>query len=231
MSDLLSILLLALIATGVVILGWWLFIASEGVYLGRRVVIWLYDVYANRYDDIKRYRADAEQVFLAQPLLEQIAPKTDPLVLDVATGTGRLPLALIRHGCFRGRVVATDLSSRMLSVAAQKLNAEDRVTFVLTPAENLPFSNESFDVVACLEAIEFMRRREPVLSELMRVLRPGGLLLLTNRINTRLMPGKLYSRDELVAELAALDAESVYIERWQVDYDLVWVKKSSLDAA
>lgn len=226
MSVLLEVLIIALIALGIIALGYWLFIASEGVYLGRRVVIWLYDVYATRYDGIKQYRRDAEQQFLAQPLLEQIAPQTDALVLDVATGTGRLPLALLRHARFDGKVIGVDLSSRMLGIAANKLNGSTRAQMVLAPAETLPFPDRAFDVVTCLEALEFMTRRELVLEELMRVLRPGGLLLLTNRINTRFMPGKLYDRDELVAELGVLDADTVYIERWQVDYDLVWVKKA-----
>ena len=98
MTDVLTVIAIAVIALAIVALGWWLLIASEGVYLGRRVVIWLYDVYAGRYDDIKQYRRDIEHQFLAQPILDEFAPRTDPLVLDVATGTGRLPLALRQDG-------------------------------------------------------------------------------------------------------------------------------------
>ncbi|MBK8026411.1 MAG: methyltransferase domain-containing protein [Chloroflexi bacterium] len=225
MIDLLDVVLVALVVAGIAVLAWWLLIASEGVYLGRQVVIWLYDVYASRYDSIKHYRSEYEHQFLAQPLLEQIAPQVDPIVLDVATGTGRMPLALMHHMRFEGRVVATDLSERMLRQAKAKLADETRAICMLAPAERLPFDDGTFDVVTCLEAIEFMIDRHTVLTELMRVLRPGGLLLLSNRINTRLMPGKLYSSDELVAEFAAMDADTIYIERWQVDYDLVWVKK------
>ncbi|MCK6579790.1 MAG: methyltransferase domain-containing protein [Anaerolineae bacterium] len=227
MIDPLSLLLPALVIGGAAALLWWLLIASEGVYLGRRVVIWLYDLYAVRYDGIKGYRLEHEHQYLSQPLMEQIAPQTDPLVLDVATGTGRMPLALLRHGRFDGRVIASDLSDPMLRRAADKLAGSPRAVCVVTPAERLPFPDSAFDVVTCLEALEFMTRREPVLAELMRVLRPGGLLLITNRINTRLMPGKLYASDDLVAQFAEIDAESVYIERWQVDYDLVWVKKTA----
>ncbi|MDZ4769030.1 MAG: class I SAM-dependent methyltransferase [Chloroflexota bacterium] len=227
MTDVLTVIAIAVIALAIVALGWWLLIASEGVYLGRRVVIWLYDVYAGRYDDIKQYRRDIEHQFLAQPILDEFAPRTDPLVLDVATGTGRLPLALVRHARFNGRVIAADLSREMLIRAADKLDDASNVAFALAAAEHLPFPDATFELVTCLEAIEFMARREPVLEELMRVLRPGGLLLLTNRINTRLMPGKTYSEDALVEALSEYDTESIYIEHWQVDYDLVWVRKSA----
>ena len=227
MTDVLTVIAIAVIALAIVALGWWLLIASEGVYLGRRVVIWLYDVYAGRYDDIKQYRRDIEHQFLAQPILDEFAPRTDPLVLDVATGTGRLPLALVRHARFNGRVIAADLSREMLIRAADKLDDASNVAFALAAAGHLPFPDATFELVTCLEAIEFMARREPVLEELMRVLRPGGLLLLTNRINTRLMPGKTYSEDALVEALSEYDTESIYIEHWQVDYDLVWVRKSA----
>lgn len=208
-------------------IGWWLLIISEGVYLGRRVVIWLYDVYADRYDRIKRYQPHLEHQHLAQPIMDEIAPLSNPFMLDVATGTGRLPLAMLRHPAFTGRIIATDLSARMLRRAAGKLSGSARVACALAAADCQPFPDNTFDIVTCLEALEFMPRREPVIAELMRVLRPGGLLLLTNRIGERLMPGKLYSEEALVEVLAEYDAESVYIEHWQVDYDLVWVRKTA----
>jgi len=96
-SDWAALFGLALIALIIIGLGWWLLIESEGVYLGRRVVIWLYDLYAGRYDDIKHFRQDYDHLFLAQPLMQRIAPNRAPLVLDVASGTARLPLALLRH--------------------------------------------------------------------------------------------------------------------------------------
>jgi ubiquinone/menaquinone biosynthesis C-methylase UbiE len=218
-------LLLFVIALGAVL--WWLLIISEGVYLGRRVVIWLYDVYADRYDRIKGYQPHLEHQHLAQPIMDEIAPLTAPLMLDVATGTGRLPLAMLRHPAFTGRIIATDLSARMLRRAAGKLDGSRNVTCALAAAEHQPFADGTFDVVTCLEALEFVPRRETVIAELLRLVRPGGLLLLTNRIGERLMPGRLYSEAALVEVLADYDAESIYIEHWQVDYDLVWVRKTA----
>lgn len=220
-----SVLALAITVAGLFALGWWLLITTEGVYLGRGVVIWLYDVYASRYDGIKGYRRELEHQYLAQPLLDEFAPRTDLLVLDVATGTGRLPLALSRHARFTGRVISIDLSVLMLQQAAQKLSGLSGYGFALAAAERLPFADGAFEVVTCLEALEFMIRREAVIAELMRVVRPGGLLLLTNRINAPMMVGKLYSEEMLVGILADYRADEVYFEHWQVDYDLVWVRK------
>ncbi len=217
---------MALISFGLVVLGWWLIIASEGVYLGRRAVIWLYDLFAQRYDGVKNFNSIYEHALLAQPILEHIAPQRAPLVLDVAAGTGRLPLALLRHKHFQGRVIAVDLSRQMLRRASEKLRGyENQSTLIWCPAERLPFADHTFDVVCCLEALEFMTHPKASLREMVRVLRPGGLLFISNRINTKLMPGKTWDRDELAALLVEYGIEDADLEPWQADYDRVWAIK------
>jgi ubiquinone/menaquinone biosynthesis C-methylase UbiE len=223
LTDIASTLLVGFLAIALVALGWWLFISTEGVYLGRRVVIWLYDLYADRYDDVKNYYHEYEHLLLARPIMETIAPHKSPLVLDVATGTGRLPITLLNHTAFQGHVIGADLSRKMLSIAAYKLQPfGERVTFLWTPAETLPFEDDTFDVVTCLESLEFMSHPAQVVGELVRVLRPGGILLTTNRISTRLMPGKTWSSEQLFRLLESLHVENITFEVWQEDYDQVW---------
>lgn len=208
-------------------LGWWLFIATEGVYLGRRVVIWLYDMYANYYDDVKNYQSLYEHALLAEPIMDQIAPHQSPLILDVATGTGRLPLAMLNHTNFQGRVIGIDLSRKMLGIAADKLRGyDDQAPLIWCPAEKLPFRDNTFDVVTSLESLEFMSRPKAVVVEMIRVLRPGGLLLMTSRVGTRLMPGKTWSKEQLTEILSKLDLDDGYVEAWQVDYHKIWAVKS-----
>lgn len=208
---------------------WWLLIKTEGVYLGRGMVIKLYDIYAGRYDNIKQYDPDSEDYYLARPILQRIPQVRAPLVLDVATGTGRLPLALLEQVTFQGRVIALDLSRKMLTAAALKLTPFDsRVSLMYQPAERLPFPDNTFDLVTCLEALEFMMDQTAVLRELVRVLRPGGLLVLTNRqgFDARLMPGRTYDHDDFETLLRRdLGLIEVDIELWQVDYRLVWATK------
>lgn len=227
MIELLKLVLLGTLAAGLGVLLWWLLIASEGVYLGRRVVIWLYDLYAHRYDGVKNYYREYEQMYLAQPIMEAIAPHKSPLVLDVATGTGRLPLAMMRHNAFQGRVVGIDLSRKMLHYAAKNLDLyEERVNFIWSPAEKLPFADNTFDVVTSLEALEFMTVPKAVLAELVRVLRPGGLLLVSQRQNTRFMPGKTWTSGEIQTILTGMGVEDAKAQIWQVDYRKVWGRKS-----
>ena len=72
---------------------------------------------------------------------------------------------------------------------------------------------------------------EVVLREMVRVLRPGGILMTTNRIgrDARWMPGRTYDAEAFEALLRDTGLEMVRIRPWQEDYDLVWaVKPGSL---
>jgi ubiquinone/menaquinone biosynthesis C-methylase UbiE len=226
-ADWLPVLGVALAGCLLVLLGWWLLIASEGVYLGKRVVVWLYDVVAPRYDAIKGFNPLYDQMFLAQPLMERIAPQRQPRVLDVATGSGRLPLALLRYAHFDGQVVGLDASAKMLRLAVNKLRDEPRTRWLLGDGTRLPFASASFDVVTCLEALEFMPQPEAALRELCRVLRPNGLLLITHRRTGQLMPGKIIAPARLRALFEQCGLHEIEIEPWQVDYDRVWGRKQN----
>ena len=210
---------------------WYLLITTEGVYLGRRVVIWLYDLYARRYDRIKKYDAEWEALMLAQPILAALQGIKRPLILDVATGTARLPLTLIGEPTFGGHVVGLDLSRRMLAVAAEKLAAcpgGARASLIWQAAEALPFPDATFDAVTCLEALEFTADQDAVIAELVRVTRPGGLLLLTNRKGegARLMPGKTQPGEAMAAHLRErFGLVEVTLRIWQVDYEQVWARR------
>lgn len=218
MSEILKLFLIGTVLALLGVLAWWLLIASEGVYLGRRMVIWLYDLYAHRYDGVKGYMREYEEMYLAKPIMQTIAPQTNPLVLDVATGTGRLPLAMARNENFNGHTIGVDLSRKMLGHAAQNIYPYESATFIWCPAEKLPFPDNTFDVVTCLEALEFMTQPEAVLKELVRVMRPGGLLLTTQRVNTKLMPGKTWTAGQLLGYLEGAGIVDGKAQIWQVDY-------------
>ncbi|MGV2435522.1 MAG UNVERIFIED_CONTAM: class I SAM-dependent methyltransferase [Anaerolineae bacterium] len=221
---------IALSIVGFALLGvlvWWLFVETEGVYLGQGIVTWLYDVYATRYDSIKEYREDYEHWFLAIPIMDRIEPKRPITVLDLGTGTGRLPLALLQHRDFEGRIIGLDLSKEMLKQAQTKLAGVPNVTFIHHPAEQLPFEDATFDLVTALEMIEFTSNPTQLLREAHRVLLPSGLLLVTWRKNV-FMPGKVNSREHFANLLVGVGFERITFEAWQVDYEQVWAVKPSV---
>ncbi len=207
---------------------YWHLIIAEGAYLGKRVVTLLYDLFARFYDRIKGYEPEYEAWFLGQPLAQALALIPDPLVLDVATGTGRLPLTLFRDGEYRGRLIGLDNACRMVHLAARKLTPwEKQITWLCRDAMALPFPDATFDAVTCLEALEFFPCPKSALREMVRVLRPGGLLLITNRIgrDAALLPGRAFEPIAFEALLRDLGLEMVKTKPWQEDYDLIWARK------
>lgn len=213
---------LVLLAVGIAV--YWHLLVAEGAYLGARVVARTYDWVARRYDGIKQFETGDEDWFVAGPMLRGLIGVERPLVLDVATGTGRLPFALLRNRLSpHGQIIGLDLSRAMLRQARAKLRAYgDRVCLVWQDASSLPFDDDAFDAVACLEAIEFLPNPRQSLSELVRVLAPGGLLLVTNRVGwgARLLPGRAMARPVFRQVLSDLPLASFEIRQWQVDYDL-----------
>ena len=220
----------ALLLLGLIL--YWQLIIAEGAYLGRRAVAWLYNRSARIYDNIKQYNPEYEQWFLGIPLTRALALVPDPLVLDVATGTARLARTLLPQSGFHGRMIVLDYSRKMLREAVKNTRSwSEQLTFLWQDAAVLPFPDDTFDAVSCLEALEFMPRPEQVLAEMVRVLRPGGILLTTNRIGkqARLLPGHTYTPATFETLLRSLNLEMVRTQIWQEDYDLLWAVKPGVD--
>jgi ubiquinone/menaquinone biosynthesis C-methylase UbiE len=218
------------------LLAYWQFILAEGAYLGAPLVALLYDWTAERYNKIKEFDESEEDIILGQPLVNRLYGQPEATVLDVATGTGRIPLALLRQPIYRGHIIGLDRASKMLAVARRDLEpiAKGRVTLIQADAMALPFADNSLPVVTCLETLEFLPNPETGLAELVRVLRPAsmldlnsGWLLTTNRIGweARLMPGKTWSRARLEEILEKMPLRYIRIQVWQTLYDLIWAQK------
>jgi ubiquinone/menaquinone biosynthesis C-methylase UbiE len=134
---------------------------------------------------------------------------------------------MLRDERFTGRVWGVDLSIGMLRRAAERLKLfGERCTLIWEDADVLPFKDETFDAVACLETLEFTPDPLHTLSELMRVLRPGGVLLLTNRIaRARWFPGRTFDQDTLIDLLCDYPLSKLEIHSWNTFYDQVWLRK------
>jgi ubiquinone/menaquinone biosynthesis C-methylase UbiE len=96
-------------------------------------------------------------------------------VLDIGCGTGNLTLALLAKLESGGRVVAVDISPRMLDVARSKIG-DARVAWHITGAEALPIPSAAADRVICFSVWPHLHDQDAVLREFTRVLRPDGRL-------------------------------------------------------
>jgi ubiquinone/menaquinone biosynthesis C-methylase UbiE len=96
-------------------------------------------------------------------------------VLDIGCGTGNLTLALLAKLGSTGRVVAVDISPRMLDVARRKTR-DGRVVWRTASAEALPVASATADRILCFSVWPHLHDQDTVLREFTRVLRPGGRL-------------------------------------------------------
>ncbi|MFC3960966.1 class I SAM-dependent methyltransferase [Nocardia jiangsuensis] len=96
-------------------------------------------------------------------------------ILDAGCGAGSLSAALRARGA---RVTGVDASPRMLDLARQRLGTEAEL-YVADLAEPLPFADDEFDDVVASLVLHYLRDWGSVLSEIRRVLAPGGRLLIS----------------------------------------------------
>ena len=214
-------------------IAYWLLVTTEGVFLGRRVVVWLYDITAHNYDAIKEFDREDERLAIARPLLQALSGRPAPLILDVATGTGRVPALLVDEPAFQGQIIGLDPAGKMLALAAAKLGhsrgeSGASATLVQQTAVPLPFRDACFDAVICLEALEFLPSDEEALREMVRVLRPGGFLMTTRRRGrvARLFLGRYRPAAQFEKLLRELGLIEVQTHAWQWDYDMVTARKA-----
>ena len=138
-------------------------------------------------------------------------------VLDVAIGTADLTIEMLRRGKAE-QVTGIDLSDKMMEIGKQKVkklianSQKPTAEFIHANAQHMPFENNAFDAVTCAYGCRNFQNLDEGLSEMFRVLKPGGQVTIlefsypSNRIVralydiyfTHILPfvGRIVSRDK-----------------------------------
>jgi ubiquinone/menaquinone biosynthesis C-methylase UbiE len=97
-------------------------------------------------------------------------------VFEFGCGTGTTALKLAPHVA---RILATDISNEMISIAREKSAAAacSNADFVVADGDRLPAADGAFDAVLALNVFHLLPNRGQALSEVRRILRPGGLFI------------------------------------------------------
>ncbi|HUK42827.1 MAG TPA: class I SAM-dependent methyltransferase [Candidatus Bathyarchaeia archaeon] len=127
------------------------------------------DHYATERERLPYFRA---QIKIMQSMLSGESAGT---VLDIGCAAGSEVPALRAMG---HKVIAADFSERMVQVCKRRFAEDAAVQVLCAPADRLPLSDGSVDHVVCLGVFEYLPDYSPALSEIARVLRPNGLLVL-----------------------------------------------------
>ena len=113
-------------------------------------------------------------------LIQRADPQPGEHVLDVACGTGIVARNVAPRVGSQGMVIGIDLNPDALSMARVAAEREGLTTeWRLGPAEKLPFPDGSFDLVFCQFGLMFFTDRHASLTEMRRVLKPGGRVVLS----------------------------------------------------
>ncbi len=175
----------------------------------------MFDTISGNYDGLNRVISLGADVKWRKKVVRMVVDSSPGSILDIATGTGDLAIAFAQNSN-ADKVIGLDLSDGMLSVARKKTensSFKDRVSFVKGDSEALPFDDNSFDAITVSFGIRNFENLEKGLSEIYRVLRPGGIFVILETsvpvrfpwrqgyyIYTRgIMPviGKVFSKDKV----------------------------------
>lgn len=173
----------------------------------------MFDEISNKYDTLNRVISLGIDQSWRRKVVK-IASETAPQrVLDIATGTGDLAIALKKTNATQ--IIGLDISPGMLAIGKDKVKAlslDKTITMVLGDSENLSYEDNYFDLVTVAFGVRNFENLEKGLGELFRVLRPQGkLIILETSVPTKFpfkqgyhlysglivpLVGRIFSRDQ-----------------------------------
>jgi demethylmenaquinone methyltransferase/2-methoxy-6-polyprenyl-1,4-benzoquinol methylase len=109
-------------------------------------------------------------------VLKPLKPKT---LLDVATGTGEFALEAMKLK--PDKIVGIDIAEAMLEIGRKKVSAKNAaatIELILGDSENIPFAQNKFDAVTVAFGVRNFENLKRGLSEILRVLKPGGMVVI-----------------------------------------------------
>ena len=139
----------------------------------------MFNEISGRYDFLNHLLSLGIDFSWRRKLVNQLSYYHPENVLDVATGTG--DLALLIGSLNPKKIIGIDIAGEMLSIAKQKAvlkHLHERITFQEGDAEDLPFPEESFDAVTVAFGVRNFETLGRGLSEMKRVLRTGGVMMI-----------------------------------------------------
>ena len=151
----------------------------------------MFDTISGNYDGLNRVISFGIDIKWRNKVLKMVSAIRPNEVLDIATGTG--DLAILMAQTTAGRIVGLDISAGMLEVGRKKVaakNLQNKIELVLGDSENMPFADGSFDAITVAFGVRNFENLEKGLAEILRVLKPGGLLVILETSNPTKFPFK-----------------------------------------
>lgn len=174
-----------------------------------------FDPVADRYDDTRGYPAQvAKRIAAGMMSVGPLAPGDD--LLEIGIGTGRIALPLLSEGI---NVTGVDISplmvERLRANLAQWQDDEPerrwgRLRLEMADMTALPFADDSFDAAVAVHVLHLVPEWRKALDEVLRVIRPGGVLLVGQDVHSGSSPNSVI-QDEWREIVARLGCQTVIV--------------------
>ncbi len=153
----------------------------------------LFDSIAYRYDLLNHLLSGGIDLYWRRSAIQHLSSLQPKKILDVATGTADFALATLR--LHPEEVIGVDISEAMLAIGRKKIaskNIQTRITLETGEAEKLRFENDTFDAAIVAFGARNFEHLELGLSEMKRVLRNGGKLVVLEFSKPKHFPFKQF---------------------------------------
>jgi len=173
----------------------------------------MFNKISKNYDGLNRVISLGIDVSWRKKVVKIIGKQKPKQILDIATGTG--DLAIMMTSLSPDKIIGLDISEGMLEVGKQKIakaNLRDKIDMIVGDSENMPFENNTFDAITVSFGVRNFENLDKGLTEILRVLKPGGKFVVLETSNPTKFPfkqgyklytnfilpliGKLFSKDK-----------------------------------
>ncbi|APG65224.1 bifunctional demethylmenaquinone methyltransferase/2-methoxy-6-polyprenyl-1,4-benzoquinol methylase [Tenacibaculum todarodis] len=174
----------------------------------------MFDNISENYDGLNRVISLGIDVSWRKKVVKLVGENNPKQILDIATGTG--DLAMMMAALNPDRIVGLDISAGMLEVGKQKIakaNLSSKIEMIVGDSENMPFKDNTFDAITVSFGVRNFENLDKGLTEINRVLKPNGKLVILETSNPTKFPfkqgyklytnivlpviGKIFSRDKV----------------------------------
>ena len=185
----------------------------------------MFDNISEDYDGLNRVISLGIDVSWRKKVVKLVGKNNPQQILDIATGTG--DLALMMSQLNPEKIVGLDISEGMLNVGKQKVakaNLSEKIEMVVGDSENIPFPDNTFDAITVSFGVRNFENLDKGLTEILRVLKPGGKFVVLETSNPTKFPfkqgyklytnfilpiiGKLFSKDKVAYSYLSESANS-----------------------
>jgi demethylmenaquinone methyltransferase/2-methoxy-6-polyprenyl-1,4-benzoquinol methylase len=153
----------------------------------------MFDSISGNYDFLNHFLSLGIDIRWRKKAIRQLVDLKPKMILDVATGTGDFAIEALRLN--PEKVIGVDISEGMLQIGRQKMidkGHNKKIELMSGDSENLPFEENKFDAVIVAFGVRNFENLEQGLAEMLRVIRPGGRVVVLEFSKPRQFPMKQF---------------------------------------